>query len=147
MDTATKEYRKIVQLTFPPEKTGQPVMCHLVLQFEVTFNIVAAQTTPGKEGYLTVEFWGNEANCKNAIRYLQDEGIGVVAVRQHVSRREDSCMHCGMCLAMCPVDALSVYGEQRLVNFAGERCTACGMCTRICPVNAMQADMGIGPDL
>ena len=147
METTGKEYRKIVQLTFPPVKTGQPVMCHLVLQFEVTFNIVAAQTMPGKEGYLTLEIWGNETNCKNALQYLQDEGIGVVPVRQHVSRKEDSCMHCGLCLALCPVDALSVGGELRLVFFDEERCTACGMCTRICPVNAMQADIGMSQDL
>ncbi len=116
-------------------------MCHLVRRYDITFNIVAAQTTPGKEGYLTVEIWGEEENCKEAIQYLRDQGITVVAARQHVTRLDECCVHCGMCLALCPVNALTVDVATRLVLFHEEECTACGMCTRICPVKAMQSDV------
>ncbi len=143
MNTALpKQYRKIIQLTFPPENSGQPVMCHLVRRYDVTYNIVAAQTTPGKEGYLTLEMWGEETNCKNALEYLREQGIRAVPARQHVSRDDVSCMHCGVCTALCPVNALAVDRLTRLVVFHEENCTACGMCTRVCPVGAMREDHG-----
>ena len=144
MEQQTKQYRKIIHLTFSPENSGKPVMCELVRSYDVTFNIVAARTTPGKEGYLTIEISGLEDNCKQSLQYLRDEGIIVVAARQHVSRREEACMHCGMCLALCPVQALSIDSDSRMVLFNEEECTACGMCTRICPVQAMQSDVATG---
>ena len=140
MEQESKVYRRIIHLTFPPENSGNPVMCHLVRRYDITFNIVAARTTPGKEGYLTIEIWGEEGNCIDALQYLRDEGIIVISAKQHVSRKDELCMHCGMCLALCPVGALSIDPKSRLVLFNEDDCTACGMCPRVCPVNAMQAD-------
>lgn len=144
MEQENKAYRRIIQLTFTPENSGKPVMCHLVRRYDITFNIVAARTTPGKEGYLTIEIRGDEQNCKDALEYLRNEGIIVVSAKQHVSRKDELCMHCGMCLALCPVGALSVESKSRLVLFDEDNCTACGMCTRICPVQAMKADALFG---
>lgn len=144
MEDAKKQYRKIIQLTFPPEHANKPVMCHMVRQYDVMYNIVAAQTTPGKEGYLTVELSGGEETCLAALEYVRGQGIIVAPAHQHVSRNEESCMHCGMCVAMCPVDALVVAPKNRMVLFDEEKCTACGMCVRICPVKAMFADAIMG---
>ena len=147
MEHPGKQYKKIIQLTFPPEHANKPVMCHMVRQYDVIYNIVAAQTTPGKDGYLTVELSGEDAACQAALQYVREQGIIVALAHQHVSRDEESCMHCGMCIAMCPVDALSVAPSTRMVLFDEDKCTACGMCVRICPVKAMVADeiMGIPP--
>ena len=144
MEQKEKQYKKIIQLTFSPENSGLPVMCHVVRRYDVTYNIVAAQTTLGKEGYLTVEMWGEDAKCREALQYLRDQGIIVTPACHHVSRYDDSCMHCGMCVAVCPVSALRVDLLSRLVLFDEEKCTACGMCTRICPVGAMHAEMTTG---
>ncbi len=141
MEQQNKQYRKIIQLNFSPENSGLPVMCHVVRTYDVTYNIVAAQTTLGKEGYLTVEMWGEDAKCREALQYLRDQGIIVTPACNHVSRRDDSCMHCGMCIAVCPVSALTIDKASRLVLFDEEKCTACGMCTRVCPVGAMHAEM------
>jgi ferredoxin len=140
MSKDSRQYRKIIQLTFSPENSNKPVMCHVVRNYDVTYNIVAAQTTAGKEGYLTVELWGEDAKCRDALDYLRGQGIIVAPAKQHVSRCDELCMHCGMCLALCPVDALTIEEGSRLVIFNEEECTVCGMCTRICPVGAMHAD-------
>lgn len=133
-------YRKIIQLTFPPEHSNKPVMCNMVRRYEVVYNIVAARTMPGKDGYLTVELSGEEPACLEALEYVRKQGIIVEPAHQHVARDEASCMHCGMCVAMCPVDALSIVTQSRMVLFDEDKCTACGMCLRICPVKAMYAD-------
>lgn len=144
MQDAKKMYKKVIQLTFPPEHANKPVMCHMVRRYEVMYNIVAAQTMPGKEGYLTVELTGEEAVCLEALDYVRGQGIIVAPAHQHVSRDEESCMHCGMCVAMCPVDALSVAAKTRMVLFDEDKCSACGMCVRICPVRAMFVDEIMG---
>lgn len=141
MEQQTRQYRKIIQLTFSPENSGLPVMCHVVRTYDVTYNIVAAQTTLGKEGYLTVEMWGDDDKCRAALHYLREQGIIITPACNHVSRDDESCMHCGMCIAVCPVNALSIDKTSRLVLFSEDNCTACGMCTRICPVKAMHAEM------
>lgn len=140
MQDAKKMYQKIIQLTFPPEHANKPVMCHMVRRYDVIYNIVAAQTLPGKEGYLTVELTGEEAACLEALDYVREQGIIVAPAHQHVSRDEHSCMHCGMCVAMCSADALCVAQKTRMVLFDEDKCTACGMCVRICPVKAMYVD-------
>lgn len=148
MEQQSRRYKKIIQLTFPPEHANKPVMCHMVRQYDVIYNILAAQTMPGKEGYLTVELSGEHDICQDALQYVREQGIIVAPAHQHVSRDEASCMHCGMCLAMCPVDALSIAPVTRFVLFDEDKCTACGMCVRICPVRAMVADeiMGRPPE-
>lgn len=89
---------------------------------------------------MTVEVIGSKENYEKGIAYLEENRIVVTPVTQRISRDEDSCMHCGMCTAICPNGSLSVDREKRIVEFDIDRCTACGMCVRVCPVNAMHID-------
>lgn len=141
MTDRPQSFRKILRLFFPPECSGQPVMTQLVRKYDLTFSILAGQITPRKEGNLTVSIEGAEENWQEAKKYLTEFGIKVEAAAQHISRDEDSCMHCGLCTALCPADALVNDPDTRGVGFFAEKCTTCGMCTKICPVNAMQVDI------
>ena len=86
----------------------------------------------------------NQPFIEHMIENLRDQGIIITPACNHVSRDDDSCMHCGMCIAVCPFSALTIDKESRLVHFDEEKCTACGMCTRICPIGAMHAEMVVG---
>ena len=141
MNDRPQSFRKILHLTFPPECSGNPVMSQLVRKYDLTFSIMAGQITPRKEGSLTVHIEGSEDNWKQAKSYLDSHGITVASVAQHISRDENSCMHCGLCTAMCPADALVNEIVTRSVSFFPEKCTACGICARVCPVGAMQVDL------
>lgn len=139
-----KPYRKNVHLTFPPEISGNPLVCNLTRLFDLTFNILKAQITPRKEGYITLELMGDEANCTKAMEYLREHDVVVTPVAQRISRDEEGCMHCGMCTAICPTSALRMNLENRTVTFELDRCTACGLCTRVCPVAAMHVELENG---
>ncbi len=146
MSASPKTYRKNIHLAFPPEVSDAPVVCNLTRMFDLTFNILKAQITPRKEGYLTLELFGNEENCHKAIAYLKEQDISVSSVDQRISRNEESCMHCGTCTAICPVEALHVdWATTRRVVFDIDRCTACGLCTKVCPVRAMHVQLENGP--
>lgn len=140
----TKAYRKNIHLTFPPEISGKPIVSDLVRRYDLTVNILKAQITPRKEGYLTLEISGVEDNCLKGIAYLREQDVTVTDVSQRISRDEESCMHCGMCTAICPTSALAMDIEKRLVVFDKDRCTACGLCTRVCPVGAMNVEVENG---
>jgi ferredoxin len=140
-----KAYRKNIHLIFPPDISGNPLVCNLTRLYDLTFNILKTQITPRKEGYMTLELIGTEENYHKGITYLKENQIKVSAVAQRISRDEESCMHCGMCTAICPTSSLHNDREARVVLFDKERCTACGMCVRVCPVNAMNVEVENGP--
>ncbi len=136
--------RNIVLLTFPPEVAGSPVVCFLSQKFPVSFSILQAQITPRKEGHMTLELCGPAAECQAAMAYLREQGVRITPAKETISRDDESCVHCGMCTAICPSDSLHMAVDgSRLVVFDADRCTACGMCTRICPVKAMRVEVDV----
>lgn len=141
MTEDSRTIRKDVQLSFHADISGEPLVCHLVREYGLTFNILKAQITPRKEGHLTLELMGEPHQLREGIAYLRSRGVKVTGMAHEVRRNEDLCMHCGMCTALCPTTALQVEGVSRLVHFASENCTACGLCVRVCPVNAMLMDV------
>jgi len=132
-----KQYRKVVYLTFPPEASNKPVVCDLARVYGLGFSILKAQITPRHEGQMTIEINGAREAYELGVAYLREQGIGVAPAAQRLTRDETSCIHCGMCTALCPTRALSLNIQTRLVEFDSEACSACGMCTRVCPVKAM----------
>lgn len=133
-------FRKIVHLAFPPKVSGRPVVCNLGRLFNLSFNILKADINPRHEGSMTLEISGLEEDFHSGINYLKENGVTLIPVARKIARDEESCMHCGMCLAMCPTGALYMDYESRVILFDLEKCTACGLCTKVCPVRAMVID-------
>jgi NAD-dependent dihydropyrimidine dehydrogenase PreA subunit len=137
-------YHQSLHLSFPSDVSGAPIISNLTRLYDVTFNIMQASITPRKEGFMALEISGSQKNCLQAIEYLREQSITVTGPAQHISRDEDSCMHCGMCLAVCPRGSLFIDREERTVGFNVESCSACGLCTKVCPVNAMVVELENG---
>lgn len=133
--------RKDVHLSFPPDIADQPLVCHLVREYDLTFNIRKASITPRKEGHLTLELHGTLAHILEGVAYLKRCGVKVTGVAQQVRRDAALCMHCGMCVALCASRALYIDVHSREVCFDEKQCTACGQCARVCPVRAMSMDV------
>ncbi len=49
------------------------------------------------------------------------------------------CLGCGACLPACPVDAISLNGDNKAV-INDEICTKCGACIQACPVSVIKSD-------
>jgi L-aspartate semialdehyde sulfurtransferase ferredoxin len=130
--------KKVVYLTFPTEASNKPLVCDLARLYQLSFSILKAQITPRQEGQMTIEIAGSKEAYEQSVAYLKEHGIGVAPVAQRISRDEQSCIHCGVCTALCPTKALMLNLETRLVEFNSEACSACGMCTKVCPVKAME---------
>lgn len=141
MNEVIKGFRKIVYLSFPPESSSRPVVCNLTRLFDLNFNILKADISSRRDGAMTLEVSGLEEDFHKGISYLKENGVRITPVAHKIFRDDDSCIHCGLCTAMCPTDALYLERSDKTIVFDVDKCSACGMCTRVCPVKAMNLDL------
>ena len=129
--------KKLV-LKFPHKLVDQPIIYKLVKEYDLVFNILKAQVTPKEEGLLVLELSGKKENYAAAVKYLGDLGVQIQPLTQDVTRDEKRCTHCGVCVAICPADALIINPDSRLVDFDPSKCIACELCVKACPPRAMK---------
>lgn len=129
---------KRVVLHFPRRLVDQPIVCRLVKEFELEFNILKASVTPREEGLLVLELRGESANYERGLDYLGQIGVKVQPLSQNIARDEVRCTHCGACVTLCPTGAFRVEAATRRIDFDNEKCIACGMCIKPCPPRAME---------
>lgn len=131
-------YSKILILRFPTTEVQNPVVCNLVKNFDLTFNILKATILPRKEGLMVLELSGNRKHFKEGVMYLQSQGVDVQNAHREVKRIKKKCIHCGACTAVCPTGALSIQRPEMTVEFDQSKCSICQMCVPACPPRAME---------
>ena len=50
---------------------------------------------------------------------------------------EEKCKQCGLCLPVCPDDAIPIKNGKRL-DFNYDACKGCGVCAKVCPFKAIE---------
>ena len=131
-------YKKGLILKFPPDVVTKPVVCSLAKKFDITFNILKATITPGKEGIMVLEFEGLPEILKKALDYLKETGIQVIPLEQKVVKNEKKCIHCGICTAICPKGALYIERPSFEIKFDPQKCSACEYCISVCTTKALE---------
>jgi ferredoxin len=129
---------KRIVLHFPRRLVDQPIVCRLVKEYNLDFNILKASITPDDEGLMVLELKGKQADFDKGIGYLTKTGLKIQPLSQNVIRNEERCTHCGACVAICPAAAFELDPLTRLVNFRNEKCLVCGICLTACPPRAME---------
>ena len=129
---------KRIVLRFPHRLVYQPIVCKLVKDYDLDFNILKAYVTPKEEGLLVLELSGEDKNYEQGIQYLRKVGVKVQPLSQDIIRNEERCTHCGVCVPICPTGALVVESLTKKVNFYDNKCIACELCVMACPVRAME---------
>ena len=132
--------KKKIVLHFPHRQIDQPIVYHLVKDYDLQFNILKASITPEEEGLMVLEVTGKKENYSLGIEYLEGCGIKIEPLSRDVTRNDEKCVQCGVCVPICPTSALSVDLETRKVDFDNTKCIACELCVRICPPRAMEVN-------
>ena len=130
-------HSKILILRFPATEATKPIVCYLVRDYDLTFNILNATVLPRKEGYMVLELSGSRKNFKAGVDYLKRSGVTVKNASQEVKRSDEKCTHCGACTAVCPTGALAVQQSDMAVAFDQQKCSVCELCVPACPTRAM----------
>lgn len=131
------ETRRLV-LRFPSDLTGKPIVYRLAKDWGLEFNILKASISPEKEGMMLLEIKGEAEAMKKGVDYLKDMGVVIEPFGQRVVFRRERCIHCGLCVGLCPSSAFVMDPESYLVSFQENSCLACGLCLKACPVKAME---------
>ncbi len=132
--------KKIV-LHFPDHLADQPVVSRLVRDYALEFNILKAYIDPEEGGLLALELSGADKDYKNGIRYLKDMGVQVQPLSKDITRNEDRCTYCSVCVPLCPTGSFEMDAATKEVHFHNEKCVACGLCIKICPLGAMEMSL------
>jgi len=131
-------YMRIYVLRFPKDIVDQPMICKLVKEYDVEFNILKAAINLQDEGMMVLELRGHKVNIDKGLAYLKDQGVGVERVAATIRRDFERCVQCGVCTGICPTGALAIERPGMAVLFEPDRCTGCGLCVAVCPVRAME---------
>ena len=129
--------KKIV-LHFLKQQVDKPIVYNLVKEFNLQFNILKAYITPEKEGLMVLELTGKNEDYNKGIEYLKSSGVKIQPLSRDILRNEEKCTDCGVCVTICPTEALVVDPKTRKVTFHNDKCIACEACVKICPPRAME---------
>jgi ferredoxin len=125
-----------VILRFPSDIINEPIVCQLAVKYGLVFNILRADINPDEEGILILELSGSPENYEQGLAYLKQNQVLVEPLSQRISRDDDKCTQCGVCMGVCPSGAF-VLGDGHRVIFESEKCIACELCLKACPPRAM----------
>jgi len=129
---------KRIVLRFSHKLLDKPIVCKLVKDYDLEFNILKASITPNEEGLLVLGLSGKKENYNKAMDFLKDLGVKIQPLNQDVTRNEVKCTHCGACVTICPSGALVLDPKTKKVLFHAEKCIACELCIKTCPPRAME---------
>ena len=134
-------YSKKIVIRYTPEIVEQPIICQLVKQYDLVFNILKARIFPRREGVIVLELSGLKENFDRGVHFLKEMGLKVEPLSKSVSQNIDKCVHCGACTSFCPTGALLFEKPTMKVLFDPEKCQGCELCVSACPVRAMEINL------
>jgi ferredoxin len=132
--------RKII-LHFPSYLVDKPIIHKLSKDYNLEFNILKALVNPKEEGLMVLELKGEKKEFDRAIEYLKKERVKVQNLTKGVNLDKAKCVHCGLCVGVCPVGALETDKRTMEVVFHEDKCIACEMCVTVCPYKAMEVKL------
>jgi ABC-type methionine transport system ATPase subunit len=68
---------RTLRLIYPPALLRRPIINQVILDFEVSINILQAQATP-EEGWLEIQISGESREVARAMAWLEEIGIQVI---------------------------------------------------------------------
>ncbi len=130
-------------LDYSVQTTSEPLLWHVVKNWDLKINILRAKVSEGQVGNLLVELeHPSEEIFNEAIGWLEKRGVSCTPVSKRLNWKEEACIHCGACTAVCFSGALSMDRESWQLQVDATRCTACELCIKACPMATFSLDFG-----
>jgi len=129
--------KKLV-LKFPPRIVREPIVYHLVKDYDLRVNILRASISPDEAGHLVIDVEGTSEQIEGGCTYFEGVGVEWQLLTKDVHWLEDRCTACTACTSVCPTNALYVERPSMEVSFDSEKCIGCELCIPVCMYKAMQ---------
>jgi ferredoxin len=123
-----------VLLRFNKDLVQEPVTSQIIMKHKTPINILSARITP-LGGEMLVEI--NNRNADEIIDTFRKKGV-IVDVSSLIEKDDDLCNECGVCVSLCPTEALH-QGPEYTISLDPETCNGvtCGLCLNACPRRAL----------
>jgi Pyruvate/2-oxoacid:ferredoxin oxidoreductase delta subunit len=118
------------------EQVAEPIAAQIIIEYKVPMVILSAHIN-NKGGEILVEI-PDDMETKIAEAF-QRRGV-TVAVPKQIQVNTEKCFSCGTCIALCPVEAISI-DKETTVEFNKEKClgSTCSICVDACPARAIKS--------
>jgi ferredoxin len=125
-----------ILLRFSEEIVEQPITSQIILELKVPINIVAAHVN-SKGGEVLADV--PDAALEKIVKAFRKKGV-TVSLPKLIEVDSDKCFSCGACVALCPVEAITL-AEDNSVVFNREKCvgSTCSACVEACPARAIKS--------
>lgn len=124
-------------LSYPPDVVQEPVIYHLVKDYDLKVNILKAKVLPREGGRLILELSGNREALDAGMAYMAGLSIDVKPIVREIRVDPDKCLSCSACTAICPTQALHMDMETWEVDLDYDKCVLCESCVSVCPYRAI----------
>ena len=125
-----------ILLRFSEEQVSQPIASEIIIQYKVPMAILAAHVN-SKGGEILAEIPDDVQ--EKVIKAFRERGVSAT-VPKLIEVDKEKCFSCGSCVALCPVEAISIDAECT-VQFDKEKCvgSTCSVCVDACPARAIKS--------
>ncbi|MDR0318792.1 MAG: 4Fe-4S dicluster domain-containing protein [Nitrososphaerota archaeon] len=115
---------------------SEPIVSEVILENKVLVAILAAHIN-SKGGEIVLEVPDEEA--EKIVSAFRQKGA-TVTIPKLIEVDTDRCFSCGSCVALCPVEAISVTKDLS-IQFNKEKCvgSVCNICVDACPARAINS--------
>ena len=125
-----------ILIRFNEEQVSEPIASQIIIEYKVPMAILSAHIN-SKGGEILAEI-PDKMETK-IVEAFRKRGV-TVTVPKLIEVDSDSCFSCGTCVALCPVEAISL-GKDLTVQFDKEKClgSTCSICVDACPARAIKS--------
>jgi MinD superfamily P-loop ATPase len=123
-------------LRFTEEQVPKPITSQIIMEYKVPIAILVAHVN-SKGGEILVEV--PDEFQEKVLKAFRKRGVSVT-IPKLVEVDADKCFSCGSCVALCPVEAISIEKDSS-IKFNSEKClgSTCSICVDACPARAIKS--------
>jgi len=123
----------ILRLRFDVKTSREPVISITTLETKALINILRANIG-ARKGEMIVEV--EDGKVREVEEVFRSLGVEVQELGEGIVKDESLCIHCGLCISVCPVEVFRFNEEWKVVADT-EKCIHCGFCVNVCVTKAL----------
>jgi Na+-translocating ferredoxin:NAD+ oxidoreductase RNF subunit RnfB len=125
-----------ILIRFDEDQIKEPIASQIIIEYKVPMAILSAHIN-SKGGEILAEV--PDDILEKVVNAFRQRGVSV-SVPKLIEVDSDKCFSCGSCIALCPVEAISL-AKDSTVQFDKEKCvgSTCSICVDACPARAIKS--------
>jgi Na+-translocating ferredoxin:NAD+ oxidoreductase RNF subunit RnfB len=126
-----------ILIRFDEDQVSEPIASQIIIEYKVPMAILSAHIN-SKGGEILAEV--PDDILEKVVNAFRQRGVSVT-VPKLIEVDSDKCFSCGSCIALCPVEAISL-AKDSTVQFDKEKCvgSTCSVCVDACPARAIKSN-------